>query len=88
MGTLTLPSSVLIYADAQIAIYTVDKHATYGPVVKPLWQAVRAASITVVSSELVLMETLIGPLRSGDTVLATDREALWQQTNTALFPVT
>lgn len=88
MGALNLPTAGLVYADAQIAIYTVDMHATYEPVLRSLWQAVRAGSITVVSSELVLMETLVGPLRSGDTLLATDREALWRQANTALFPVT
>ncbi len=88
MGTLILPTSGLIYIDAQIAIYTSDDHLLYAPVCFPLWQAVKAARVNVVSSELILMETLIGPLRNGDTLLAADREALWQQANTRLFPIT
>lgn len=44
--------------------------------------------MSVVSSELILLETLVGPLRSGDTVLAANREALWWQANTRLLPIT
>lgn len=88
MGSLNLPASGLVYADAQVAIYTVDKHPTYASVCKPLWEAVRAGKITAISSELTLMETLVGPLRSGDTAHAADREALWQQANTRLLPIT
>jgi predicted nucleic acid-binding protein len=44
--------------------------------------------MTAVSSELTLMETLVAPLRNGDPVLATNREALWQQANTRLLPIT
>ncbi|HZO89523.1 MAG TPA: hypothetical protein VFB38_14440 [Chthonomonadaceae bacterium] len=70
MGLLTLPASGLVYVEAQIAIYTVDGHPIYAPVCRPLWEAVWARTITAVSSELTLMETLIAPLRNGDTVLA------------------
>jgi predicted nucleic acid-binding protein len=88
VGLLTRPASGFVYADAQIAIYTVDVHPTYAPVCRPLWNAVRAGTITAVSSELTLMETLVAPLRNSDTVLAANREALWQQTNTRLLPIT
>jgi predicted nucleic acid-binding protein len=37
---------------------------------------------------LILLEILVGPLRSGDTVLAARREALWRQANTGLLPIT
>lgn len=88
MGLLKLPASGLVYADAQIAIYTVDVHPTYAPVCRPLWNAAKAGTITAVSSELTLMETLVAPLRNGDTVLAANREALWHQVNTHLLPIT
>jgi len=88
VGPLTLPETGLVYMDAQIAIYTVDVHPTYALVCRPLWEAVRAGTITAVSSELTLMETLVAPLRSGNAALAANREALWQQANTRLLPIT
>ena len=88
MGSLTLPTSGLVYTDAQIAIYSVDRHPVYAPVCDPLWQAAQAGAFTVVSSELTLMETLVGPLRSGDATLAARRESLWSQASTRLLPIT
>ena len=69
-----LPTSGLVYADAQIAIYSTDAHPLYAPVCHPLWLP---GPITVVTSELTLLETLVGPLRSGDASLAARRENLW-----------
>lgn len=86
MGTLILPPSGMIYADAQIAIYSSDRHPLYAPVCAPIWQVSGATS--VVSSELILLETLVGPLRCGDTTLAANRELLWRQANTRLLPIT
>jgi len=37
---------------------------------------------------LILLEILVGPLRSGDTVLAAHRAAPWRQANTRLLPIT
>ena len=71
MGTLTLPASGLVYLDANPVIYTVEKHPVYGPLLLPLWQAAQAKAIKVVSTDLVLMETLVGPFKSGDTSLET-----------------
>jgi hypothetical protein len=62
MGRLILPTAGVIYADAQIPIYTADVHPIYAPVLKPLWEAVAARTLRVVSSELTLLETLILPL--------------------------
>jgi predicted nucleic acid-binding protein len=88
VGLLTLPAAGLVYVDAQIAIYTVDVHPLYASACRPLWDAVKAGSVTAVSSELTLMETLVGPLRNGDATRAILREALWQQANTRLLPIT
>lgn len=88
MGRLSVPASGLVYVDAQIAIYTVDVHPLYAPACRPLWDAVKAGTVTAVSSELTLMETLVGPLRNGDATHALLREALWQQANMRLLPIT
>jgi len=88
VGALIVPSSGLVYLDANAIIYSVEKHPAYWPLLQPLWQAAQGRSIEIVSSDLVLMETLIGPLKSGDTVLANDYEQLFQQPQTRLLPIT
>ena len=45
MGTLTLPTSGLVYLDANSVIYTVEKHPLYGPLLQPLWLAAQAGII-------------------------------------------
>ena len=88
MGTLTVPSSGLVYFDTNPVIYSVERHPVYGPLVLPLWQAAKAKTIEIVSSELVLMESLVGPLKSGNTTLAHAYEQLFQQAGTRLLPIT
>src|SRR2546430_6724068 len=69
-----------------MAITTPDGHPLYGRACEPIWKV--SGTAAVVSSELILLETLVGPLRSGDATLGASREALWQQANTALLPIT
>jgi predicted nucleic acid-binding protein len=88
VGSLSVPSEGLVYVDAQIVIYTVDRHPRYGPACMPLWSAAAANAVTVVSSELTLLETLVGPMRAADAALERDREGLWSRPNTLLLPVT
>jgi predicted nucleic acid-binding protein len=88
VGALILPASGLIYLDTNPVIYSVEKHPLYWPMLEPIWQGIKGKPIEIVSSELVLMETLIGPYRSGDMALANDYEQLFQQPQTGLFPIT
>ena len=88
MGTLTLPASGLVYLDANPIIYTVEKHPVYGPLLQPLWQAAQAQTIEAISSDLALMETLIGPLRSGDVALEKAYEQALLGTEMRLLPIT
>jgi len=88
VGALILPSAGQIYLDANPIIYSVEKHPVYWPLLQPMWQAIKGKPVEIVSSELVLMETLVGPFKSGDTVLANDYEQLFQQSQTRLLPIT
>jgi predicted nucleic acid-binding protein len=88
VGALTLPAAGLVYADTQVLIYSVEKHPVYGPLLRPLWQAVQAGTLDVVSSELALLETLVGPLKNNDAVLAATYEDLFQQPGVRLLPMT
>src|SRR5262249_25587905 len=72
MGTLTVPSSGLVCIDTMTLIYTVERYPAYWPILQPLWQAAQAGSIEIVSSELTILEALVGPLKSGDSKLVQD----------------
>ena len=78
MGSLVLPSSGQVYVDAQICIYTVERHVKYAPVLQPLWVAARAGQVTVVTSELSILESLVLPIRSNDSQLIQDFDQFFQ----------
>jgi predicted nucleic acid-binding protein len=88
VGTLTVPASGLVYLDAAPVIYSVEKHPVYAPLLQPLWRAAQAKTIEVVSSDLVLMESLVGPLKSGNTTLAMAFEQALLGTETRLLAIT
>jgi predicted nucleic acid-binding protein len=88
VGSLIVPSSGLVYLDTNCIIYSVEKHPVYWPLLKLLWQAAKGKTIEIVSTDLALMETLIGPLKSGDTALVNAYEQLFQQAQTRLLPIT
>jgi predicted nucleic acid-binding protein len=77
-----------VYLDAIPIIYAVEKHPVFGPLLQPLWQAAQAKTIEVVSSDLVLMETLVGPLKSGDTALQNAYDRALLGTDLRLLPIT
>ena len=88
MGSLTLPSTGLVYLDANPVICSVERHPVYWPLLQPLWQAAKGKTIEIVSSDHVLMETLVGPLKSGNAALVSAYEQLFQQAQTRLLPIT
>lgn len=45
---------------------------------EPLWQTARAGKLRLVGTELALIETLVGPLKNGDTRLTTAYEPIFQ----------
>lgn len=69
MGHLTLPSSGMVYVDANIIIYSIEKVQPYRTILQPLWQAVQDGVLTVLTSELTLMEVLIKPFQTNDTTM-------------------
>jgi predicted nucleic acid-binding protein len=87
VGPLTLPGTGVVYLDANPVIYSVEKHPVFGPLLQPVWQAAQSSPVEIVSSELVLLEVLVGPLKAGDSVLADTYEQLFQQPQTRLIPI-
>ncbi|HXU09766.1 MAG TPA: PIN domain-containing protein [Blastocatellia bacterium] len=88
MGALSLPASGVVYIDTARLIYSVEKHPEYEASLRPLWAASKSAEIQVITSELALLETLVGPLKHGDAVLADVYSELLTATEMRLLPIT
>lgn len=88
MGSLVVPHGGTVYLDSQIIVYTVENHPRYAAALRPLWTAVSSGSVGVLTSELTLLETLVVPLRLGDSELVADFHRVWQQPGTDLMPIT
>ena len=87
MGTMTLPASGVLCINANIVIYTVEKHPRYSSAFRPLWSSVAAGQVYIVVSELVLLETLVGPYRAGLQQLANDYETFFTLPGIELIPI-
>lgn len=69
MGTLTLPAGGSVYLDANAIFYSVERIEPYRQLLAPMWQEAKTGRFTIASSELVVLETLIKPLREGNARL-------------------
>ncbi|MGI2909351.1 type II toxin-antitoxin system VapC family toxin [Tolypothrix sp. VBCCA 56010] len=87
MGQLVLPSSGRIYIDTPVAIYSVEWNPNYYSLLESLWLKLQAGEIEVVSSELILMETLVLPLKNSDTFLLNAYEQLLLSGGMRLIPI-
>lgn len=69
MGPLTFPKGTRIAIDAQIIIYSVERHVVYWPKLESMWDEAAAGNLKLISSELSVLECLIIPERRRDAVL-------------------
>ncbi len=76
MGQLALPASGKVYLDANCIIYTVEVVEPYKTVLQAVWEAARLGTLTIVTSELTLLEVLVKPLKIADKSMEDDFRAL------------
>ena len=88
MGPLTLPESGPIYLDACVFIYSVERIEPYRTLLEPMWRQAQAGRFAIASSELVVLETLIKPLREADEVLERIFRELFDSAEVQLIPTT
>lgn len=69
MGQVKLPPSGSVYVDTCAVIYRVERVEPYLTASAPLWDALDAGLVQVVTSELCLLEVLVKPLRDGNIAL-------------------
>ena len=70
MGQITLPLSGTVYVDTNAVVYRVERIEPFLTASAPLWDALDAGRVSIVTSELTLLEVLVKPLREGKTDLA------------------
>lgn len=88
MGALNLPASGAVYVDANCVIYAVERIAPYDVTLGPLWQAAASVQVSVISSELVVLEALVKPIRDKNARLeAAFRAFLFDSAEFRLAPV-
>ncbi len=69
MGQLNLPNGAIVYVDTAPVIYSLEAHPDYRVLVQPLWEKLYAGEITIISSELLWLETLVGPMKNNNQPL-------------------
>jgi predicted nucleic acid-binding protein len=87
MGQLVIPSGSKIYVDTAVLIYTLEESTDYFDLLKPLWTIFQAQEIELISSELILMEVLVLPLRNNNESLVSDYEQLLLNSAMQLIPI-
>jgi predicted nucleic acid-binding protein len=87
MGQLNIPDAAIVYVDTSIVIYTVENYPSYWQLLQPLWSKLRNREVQIFSSELLIMETLTGPLRDNNQQLLQDYERFLFQSGMVLVPI-
>jgi predicted nucleic acid-binding protein len=88
MGSLSYPLSDPVYIDANILIYTVERVQPHVTSLRAFWRWTNAQGLVVLTSELTVLESLVGPLRAANKPLtARFRRLLFQSANLRLTPV-
>ena len=77
MGSLTLPSTGLIYVDASGLIYSMERVEPYRALLEPMWQEAQDGNIAVVSSPLLVLEALVKPIRDRNAEIASQYRELF-----------
>ncbi len=88
MGQLELPPIGPVYLDASAFIYSVERIEPYQKMIEPIWEQARAGKFIVVSSELVVSEVLVRPLREGNRLAETLFRSLLGAQEVGLITVT
>ncbi|MGH7699424.1 MAG: type II toxin-antitoxin system VapC family toxin [Gemmatimonadales bacterium] len=76
MGLIDDLGSGAVACDTAVFIYFIEDHATYAPILAPLFRAADRGARPMVTSALTLLEVLVAPYRVGNLGLAARYEAL------------
>lgn len=87
MGQLNLPIGSHVYIDTPVLIYTLENHPDFYPLLKQLWVKFENDRVSISSSELIITEALVLPLRSENIVSIRTYEQLLFDAGINLIPI-
>lgn len=87
MGLLTWSNGDVIYLDAVTIIYSVENVQPYRELLYPLWRSAAVGQIRLVGSELLLLETLVKPIREQDVILQRAFHHILTNSDLELIPI-
>lgn len=79
---------MIVYLDANIVIYLVEKDPTWGPKVVARLAALRTAGDELAISDTHRLECLVGAFVLGDSALAADYAAFFADPDVKVLPLT
>ena len=88
MEQLILPASGPVYLDSSGFIYSAERVEPYRTLLEPMWRQARVGQFTIVSSDLVVLETLVKPFREKDAVIEGVFRSLFGSMEVTLIPTT
>jgi predicted nucleic acid-binding protein len=62
--------------DTACFIYLMERHPTFAPLVRPVFEAAEGGALRLITSTLTLLEVLVVPYRAGELALAERYERL------------
>lgn len=77
----------MLYLDTAPIIYSVEKHVDYLALMHPVWLASQRGEISLITSELTLLETLVAPIKNGNHSLAAAYERILIATEVHSIPI-
>jgi uncharacterized protein len=78
----------MVFLDASIAIYFVEQPIGWGPKASARLGDLRASGETFAETELVRMECLVGPIKTGDAAMLADFMAFFAAPDIAVLSIT
>lgn len=88
MGRLIWNRGDTFCLDLDAVIYAVERIEPFHGLLNPLWEAAARGEVRLVGSELLLLETLVKPLREGSDLLSDTFRQLLTNTTFELLPIT
>ena len=88
MGAIAVTTGAIVYIDANALIHAVERVEPYASLLPGYWEAARAKRAPLVGSELLVIETLTGPLKRRDSSLVAAYELILGSSDLRLLPIT
>ena len=88
MGPLILETGGPVYLDTNCFIYSVERIEPYRTLLEPVWRQAWDGRFEILSSEIIVAETLVKPFREGDAVVETLLRLLFDAREVTLIPAT